>query len=259
MDILAIPNEEKEKLGRGLDRHIEPTLDGLFGKPRDMLSEDERDAIDHPPPDETPNLDTTETLERDPVASRPTILITPDGEELTEDEYLEKYPDQSGTLPQGTVVQITDASGHEYKIDMIGADRNAMKKMRSALNRLQSKDSRTAVSRLVEGGRLEQVGQNDVILDMGSDEAAAKQRFEDALSSAGIDPGEVIPFEQDGETSGAKIGAASRYQFKDGTQMICRSHSRDGRVTVEVVLSPRGSDGRKTRNVKTRFGVREKE
>ncbi len=217
-----------------------------------------RQEIPDPLPDRTetpvdpPNLDTTETLERDPAVSRPTILITPDGEELTEDEYLEKYPDQSDILPQGTVLRIEDSEGNPYDINVSGSRQQEIDKLKGHLDKVPPK-LRDAIAVGTRGGALLTAkGADETISNIsipgGTDAAATtRRRFDSIVSAAGANSDYAEQKNGDGEHR-------RKVDLKDGHTIIERimSPSRNKDHTNEIQI--RNNDGEVIIRFKIRVG-----
>jgi len=224
--------------------------------------------IPDPLPDRTetpvdpPNLDTTETLEREPAASRSKILITPAGKELTEDEYLEKYPDQSDILPQGTILAEEGKFGTRIEVDVGNVNAVARRNYRRGIQTLPNLESEKCLAALAKNGKLTTASKTTdqrlttfEVQAKGDPTQAGMERFHDlhdtlARSKQGLKPTEIEAI-SDGEKT--------RYEFRikdskngDTTVSFRSASSKHGPTSELQVHLPDG------RTLKTRFKTRYK-
>lgn len=146
----------------------------------------------------------TETYPEDPDAGAPTIFITPEGEELTREDFLETYPDQSEVFPQGTIVIIENSAGVPTKLDVSGVSINEEELLNSSLKVVKNRNVELFDAihlELNQNGRLTTRPGNkntsEIQIEANGDSLqAANEAFDRLVRAAGGSPDEVTPDEE---------------------------------------------------------------
>ncbi|NMM44439.1 hypothetical protein HH303_08105 [Rhodospirillaceae bacterium KN72] len=211
---------------------------------RDMLGEDEKQAIDKAPPQDAPDLDTQETFpDQSDDRGFGGTLVFPDGSRYDDLTKLPPSEDQSDILPQGTILNIKDSKGNDYDWDVSGAHPKNVRNAGGNLDQISNPDLADRLKQVTAGAKLiGEKGDREYITNLAKrggahpEEVAGKDYY-DLIRSVGGDPSQARKEEsQDGSVK--KI-----YKTKDGTKIVYRTiTSRDsGEVTNEIQVNGRAN------------------
>ncbi|WP_421882842.1 hypothetical protein [Pacificispira sp.] len=113
--------------------------------------------------------------------------------------------DQSGTLPQGTILRIEDSNGNYYNIDVSNSRRQKIGKLRGHLNKVPNEAIRRLLRMATDGGRLTtETGTNgkysEITVSKGSAPLEdARRLFEEIIRADGGDPANAAHHGNPGE------------------------------------------------------------
>ena len=240
-----------DKYGRAGDRAIKDAWDAITGgqtsvTPADPLPNQTQSPADAPDLDQIPK--------GRPDQSEETLggytLTFPDGSKHKDMGTLPASEDQSGILPQGTILNMEDSSGNTYDIDVSGAHPDDITKFKGHLDAIPNDRVRDTVQQIIRGGKLttdENAGNEISNIDVktGTDPVYhAEKAFEDIVKRAGGNPNDIKSTEKNGKRTRV-------FGLGDGTHITFLTESGTTHPTNYVII--KNENRQVVVNFKTRY------
>jgi hypothetical protein len=240
-----------DKYGRAGDRAIKDAWDAITGGQTSVTPADPLPNQTQSPAD-APNLD--QIPKGHPDQSNETLggytLTFPDGSKHKAFDTLPPSEDQSGILPQGTILNMKDSSGNTYDIDVSGEHPKDISKFKEHLDAITSDRVRDTVQELIRGGRLTTKGgtngvTSNIEIKTGLDPVyVAERAFEKIVKNSGNNPSDVGSVIRDGSRKRS-------YNLEDGTDITFVTDSKSKSPTNYVIIKSKGREV--IANFKTRY------
>lgn len=177
-------------------------------------------------------------------------LTFPDGSKHKDMGTLPASEDQSGILPQGTILNMEDSSGNTYDIDVSGAHPDDITKFKGHLDAIPNDRVRDTVQQIIRGGKLttdENAGNEISNIDVktGTDPVYhAEKAFEDIVKRAGGNPNDIKSTEKNGKRTRV-------FGLGDGTHITFLTESGTTHPTNYVII--KNENHQVVVNFKTRY------
>ena len=240
-----------DKYGKDIDRALDGAWDAITGgqnsvTPAEPLPNQTQSPADPPDLDDTPA--------GRPDQSDQTLggysLTFPDGSKHKDMGTLPASEDQSGILPQGTILNMEDSSGNTYDIDVSGAHPDDITKFKGHLDAIPNDRVRDTVQQIIRGGKLttdENAGNEISNIDVktGTDPVYhAEKAFEDIVKRAGGNPNDIKSTEKNGKRTRV-------FGLGDGTHITFLTESGTTHPTNYVII--KNENRQVVVNFKTRY------
>ena len=191
LGLYGMDDDTRDSLSRSIDGALggDPRREGMETYPADS-PEGTVETFPADPPD----MDDAEVfpdLSGDPDSL---VLVFPDGRELAAKTGVPPFEDQTGYLPDGTILRIEDQSGTRYGIDVSGSRPKAMGRLKDHLNAAPTEAVRRLLMKITDGSRLStDSGANRKMSNLtktteGEPIKQAIREFEELIRADGWDP-----------------------------------------------------------------------
>ncbi len=191
LGLYGMDDDTRDTLSRSIDGTLggDPRSEGMETYPADSPEGTEETF-----PADPPDMDDAEVfpdLSGDPNSL---VLVFPDGRELAAKTGVPPFEDQTGYLPDGTILRIEDQSGTRYGIDVSGSRPKAMGRLKDHLNAAPTEAVRRLLMKITDGSRLStDSGANRKMSNLtkmteGEPIKQAIREFEELIRADGGDP-----------------------------------------------------------------------